>query len=48
MTTTVETRYPIGRGSPVATCRPWAMIAPSSAKKMHVNSAKITVVIDDP
>jgi hypothetical protein len=27
---------------------PCAMMAPSRAKKIHVNTAKITVVIDEP
>ena len=33
---------------PIATCRPCAMIAPSSAKKMQVKIAKITVVMEEP
>ena len=32
--------------SPIATCSPCAMMAPSRAKKMQVKPAKITVVID--
>jgi hypothetical protein len=33
---------------PRPSCRPWAMIEPSRAKKMKVNVAKMTLVTTEP
>lgn len=48
MITNVDARYPSHSGSPSAYRRPCAMIEPSSAKKMNVKLAKITLVMTEP
>ncbi|CAB4905175.1 unannotated protein [freshwater metagenome] len=44
----VETAYPMGNGMLSPSSSPCAMIEPSSAKKMNVNVAKMTLVTTDP
>ena len=48
MTISVETAYPIESGIPSPSFKPWAMMEPSSAKKMKVNVAKMTLVTTEP
>ena len=44
----VDAAYPAQSGIPSPSCRPWAMIEPSRAKKMKVNVAKMTFVTTEP
>ncbi len=46
--TSVDTAYPSHKGMCSPSFRPWAMIEPSSAKKMKVNVAKMTLVMTEP
>ncbi|HZM66806.1 MAG TPA: hypothetical protein VFC16_10960 [Nakamurella sp.] len=48
ITIRVDTAYPIHNGMPSPSWSPWAMIEPSSAKKMKVNVAEVTFVRTDP
>ena len=48
ITIRVDTAYPSQSGMPSPSSRPWAMIEPSSAKKMNVKVAKMTFVSTEP
>ena len=44
----VDTAYPAHNGTPSPSSSPWAMIDPSSAKKMKVKVAKMMLVTTEP